>query len=119
MYETAGDLWAMPFSVSDLKRTGEPFPINVVHLFQALRAMALVYLGTTGGQEQLIWRDRKGVKLGPVGQPQAEFERRACRPMPVASRLKDRTATPATGHLDTRCDARIENAAHVASGERV
>jgi Tol biopolymer transport system component len=71
VYETAGDLWAMPFSVSDLKRRGAPFPIQRGASFPSIAADdTLVYLGTTGGLEQLIWRDRKGVKLGSVGQPQ-------------------------------------------------
>ena len=71
VYQTGGDLWAMPFSVSDLKRTGEPFPIQRGASLPSIAGDGtLVYLGTTGGQEQLIWRDRKGAKLGPVGQPQ-------------------------------------------------
>ena len=86
VYETAGDLWAMPFSVSDLKRTGEPFPIQPGASLPSIAADGtLVYLGTTGGLEQLIWRDRKGVKLGAVGQPQTRV--RAPRLSPDASRI--------------------------------
>jgi eukaryotic-like serine/threonine-protein kinase len=86
VYETAGDVWAMPFSVSDLKRTGEPFPIQRGASLPSIAGDGtLVYLGTTGGQEQLIWRDRKGVKLGPVGQPQTRV--RAPRLSPDGSRI--------------------------------
>jgi eukaryotic-like serine/threonine-protein kinase len=86
VYETAGDLWAMPFSLSDLKRTGEPFPIQRGASLPSIAADGtLVYLGTTGGLEQLIWRDRKGVKLGPVGQPQRRV--RAPRLSPDGSRI--------------------------------
>jgi WD40-like Beta Propeller Repeat len=86
VYETAGDLWAMPFSVSDLKRTGEPFPIQRGASLPGIAADGtLLYLGTTGGLEQLIWRDRKGVKLGSVGQPQRRV--RAPRLSPDGGRI--------------------------------
>jgi Tol biopolymer transport system component/predicted Ser/Thr protein kinase len=86
VYETAGDLWAMPFSVSDLKRSGEPFPIQRGASHPSIAADGtLVSLGTTGGLEQLIWRDRRGVKLGPVGQPQRRV--RAPRLSPDGRRI--------------------------------
>ena len=76
----------MPFSLSDLKRTGEPFPIQRAASLPSIAADGtLVYLGTTGGLEQLIWRDRKGVKLGAVGQPQTRV--RAPRLSPDDSRI--------------------------------
>ena len=86
VYQTAGDLWAMPFSVRELKRTGDPFPIQRGASLPSIAGDGtLVYLKTTGGQEQLIWKDRKGVKLGPVGQPQTEIV--APRLSPDASRI--------------------------------
>jgi eukaryotic-like serine/threonine-protein kinase len=86
VYETTGDLWAMPFSVRDLKRTGEPFPIQRGASLPSIAAEGtLVYLGTTGGLEQLTWRDRKGVKLGSVGQPQRRV--RAPRLSPDGTRI--------------------------------
>jgi eukaryotic-like serine/threonine-protein kinase len=71
VYETEGDLWAIPFSVKNLKRTGESFPIQRSASSPSIAADGtLVYLGTGGGLQQLIWRDRKGVKVGPIGQLQ-------------------------------------------------
>jgi eukaryotic-like serine/threonine-protein kinase len=71
LYETAGDLWALPFSVHTLRRTGESFPIQRNASYPSVAGDGtFVYLTDGGGLQQLIWRNRAGVKLGAIGQPQ-------------------------------------------------
>jgi Tol biopolymer transport system component len=75
VYEVAGDLWAVPFSVSTLQRAGEPFPIRQhASMASVARDGTLVYLAVSEGLQQLVWRDRKGLKLGAIGQPQRRIE---------------------------------------------
>ena len=65
-------LWALPFSNETLKPAGEPFPIaeNVGRPSVAMDR-ALVSVDTLGTyQQQLVWLDRTGRKLGTIGQPQ-------------------------------------------------
>jgi Tol biopolymer transport system component len=86
VYQSAGDLWAMPFSLESLKKTGEPFRVQRGGAYPSVASDGtLVYLGTTGGLQQLIWRDRRGTKLSTIGQPQ----RRILGPRlsPVGSRV--------------------------------
>ena len=75
LYEAAGDLWAMPFSASTSERTGEPFPVSPhTSTASVARDGTLVYLASEGGLEQLVWRNRQGIKLGSIGQPQNRIE---------------------------------------------
>ena len=65
-------LWALPFSIETLKPTGEAFPIaeNVGGLSVGADG-TLVYLDfLDSGEQQLVWRDRGGKRLGVIGQPQ-------------------------------------------------
>ena len=75
-------IWAMPFSIETLQRTGEPFPIreNASNPSVA-RDGTLVYVEAQGGSEQLVWRDRSGRKLEEViGQPQRRIGHVALSP---------------------------------------
>ena len=66
-------LWVLPFSLETLTATGDAFPIaEGGGLPSVARDGTLVYLdrvGSVGGQ--LVWRDRGGKRLGPIGRPQA------------------------------------------------
>ena len=80
LYKTAGDLWAAPFAASTLNRTGDAFPLREdVSNASVAGDGTLVHLTAGGGLEQLVWRNRQGVKLGSIGQPQnrTEFPRLA------------------------------------------
>ena len=71
-YVRRGGLWALPFSIETLKPTGEPFPIaeNASRPSVAMDG-ALVSVNAPGSaQQQLVWLDRAGRKLGAIGQPQ-------------------------------------------------
>ena len=75
LYQTAAlspGLWALPFSLETLKPTGEAFPIAENAGDPSVAADGtLVYVDLLGGgQQQLVWRDRDGKKLGVIGQPQ-------------------------------------------------
>jgi Tol biopolymer transport system component/tRNA A-37 threonylcarbamoyl transferase component Bud32 len=82
LYQTAPfspGLWALPFSIETLEPTGEPFPIaeNAGAPSVALDG-TLVYVGLGGRrQQQLMWRDREGKKLGAIGRPQQWIARPA------------------------------------------
>jgi Tol biopolymer transport system component/DNA-binding winged helix-turn-helix (wHTH) protein len=74
VYE-AGDpssLWAVPFSLEKLEATGEPFSIRENASFPSVaRDGTLAYFTFSGALDiQLGWRDRRGNKLGSIGQPQ-------------------------------------------------
>jgi len=66
-------LWVLPFSLETLTATGEAFPIvEGGGLPSVARDGTLVYLDRVGSVEgQLVWRDRSGKRLGPIGRPQA------------------------------------------------
>ena len=66
-------LWVLPFSLETLTATGEAFPIvEGGALPSVARDGTLVYLDRGGSVEsQLVWRDRGGNSLGPIGRPQA------------------------------------------------
>ena len=65
-------LWALPFSIETLKPTGEAFPIGENVSGPSVGADGtLVYLDFLDlGEQQLVWRDRGGKRLGVIGQPQ-------------------------------------------------
>ena len=72
MYQSTGieyDLWALPFSLGSLKAVGEAFPISQNSRGPTVAADGtLVYLDSAGtGQQQLVWRDRRGQKTGDMG----------------------------------------------------
>ena len=66
-------LWVLPFSLETLTAAGEAFPIvEGGGLPSVARDGTLVYLGRVAPvQGQLVWRDRGGKRLGPIGRPQA------------------------------------------------
>ena len=77
LYQTSpvkAGLWALPFSIKTLKPTGEAFPIaqNVGDASLANDG-TLVFVDVAEGQRQLVWRDRQGLKMGLIGQPQDEI----------------------------------------------
>ena len=66
-------LWALPFSLTSLKVTGEAFPIAQGVGEASLSANGtLVSLDVLGGarKNRLVWRDRTGNKIGEIGRPQ-------------------------------------------------
>ena len=68
----SGGIWALPFSIETLKPTGEAFPVaeNVGGVSLAEDG-TMVYVDLlSAGQQQLVWRDRTGEKLGSIGRPQ-------------------------------------------------
>ena len=75
-------LWALPFSIETLKATGEAFPIAENVGGPSVGADGtLVYLDYLGlGEQQLVWRDRGGRKLGVIGQPQESIRLPALSP---------------------------------------
>ena len=65
-------LWALPFSIETLKATGEAFPIaeNVGGPSVGADGALICLDFSIVGVQQLAWRDRRGNKLGVIGQPQ-------------------------------------------------
>ena len=85
MYQTnryQSGLWALPFSIETLKPTGETFPIaEYVGGPSVGTDGTLVYLDFLDrGEQQLVWRDRGGKKLGVIGQPQPSIHFPALSP---------------------------------------
>ena len=76
------DTWALPFSLETLKATGEAFPVDQASYWPSVSGDGtLVYLDTsTSGQMQLVWRDRRGGKIGEIGQPQPTISEPALSP---------------------------------------
>jgi len=72
VYQIQEALWALPFSIETLGATGEPFPVAGRGSFPSVsRDGTLVYRRRDeAGLQQLVWRDRKGQKLGSIGAPQ-------------------------------------------------
>ena len=66
---TAG-LWALPFSIAALEATGEAFPIGDEASEPSVAADGTLVYIRDEGQQQLVWRDREGGKIGAIGQPQ-------------------------------------------------
>jgi serine/threonine protein kinase len=66
-------IWAVPFSVKTMKASGDPFQVakNGERPSVALDGtLAYLEVPPSSGLAQLVWRDRKGNKLGTIGQPQ-------------------------------------------------
>ena len=83
LYRTAArELWALPFSIDTLMPAGEPFPLRESGSNPSVaRDGTLVYVGTGGlERRQLVWRDRRGEKLGVIGQPQEQLQSPALSP---------------------------------------
>ena len=66
-------LWAVPFSIGTMKATGEAFLVSEKSSSPSVALDGtLVYRerGDGASVSQLVWRDREGIQLGTVGQPQ-------------------------------------------------
>ena len=76
------DLWALPFSLDTLKAAGEAFPISENSRGPTVAADGtLVYLDSyDSGQMQLVWRGRRGERIGEIGQPQPTISEPALSP---------------------------------------
>ena len=75
-------LLALPFSLANLKPTGEAFPIAEDGQFASVaRDGTLVFLdGIRTAVQTLVWRDRAGDVLESIGQPQQGMVRPALAP---------------------------------------
>ena len=82
VYERENALWALPYSAETLRATGEPFPVSgSASVASVSHDATLVYFhGDETGLQQLIWRDRKGQKLGTIGAPQPQMSRPVLSP---------------------------------------
>jgi hypothetical protein len=69
---TNAGIWAVPFSLSKLEVTGEPFLIapNAENPSVAADGTLLYEQAIGGGLTQLAWVDRSGQVMGNIGQPQ-------------------------------------------------
>jgi eukaryotic-like serine/threonine-protein kinase len=68
-------IWALPFSLSRLEVSGEPFLVAPDGNFPSVSGEGtLVYVqGGSSGPQQLVWVDRKGEVVGTIGQPQPDI----------------------------------------------
>ena len=75
-------IWAIRLSTDTWTTTGEAFPIADDGLSPTVsRGGDLVYLeDRPGGRQQLAWRDRRGLRIELVGQPQTEIREPALSP---------------------------------------
>ena len=75
-------IWAIRLSTDTWKATGEAFPVAHDGLSPTVsREGNLVYLeDRAGGRQQLAWRDRRGLRIEQVGQPQTEIREPALSP---------------------------------------
>ena len=82
LFRHAGSLFALPFSVGSLTAKGEAFPLaKNVRTPSVSADGTLVYLErNTAAQQQLVWRDRDGRKLGEIGEPQENMATPALSP---------------------------------------
>jgi serine/threonine protein kinase/WD40 repeat protein len=65
-------IWAVPFSIDKLRVAGEPFLVGQPARFPTVSSGGtLAYFENSWeGQQQLVWRDRNGRKVGDIGLPQ-------------------------------------------------
>jgi hypothetical protein len=75
-------LWALPFSIDTLSVTGEAFPIaeGLGQPSVSEDGMLVAIDVITQGEQQLIWRDREGRRLGSIGQAQFAMSHPALSP---------------------------------------
>jgi Tol biopolymer transport system component len=67
-------IWALPFSMKSMKRTGEPFRVAENGSYPSVASDGtLVYLEEFPRTKILVWRNRDGVKSGEIGQPQKDM----------------------------------------------
>ena len=86
VYQTAmerGGLWALPFSLETLEVTGAAFSVATGVGDPSIGTdgtLVTVSLSGAQGSRRLVWRDRKGIKLGEIGQPQPGIDSPALSP---------------------------------------
>ena len=65
-------VWALPFDAGKLTRTSEPFQVVADGLAPTVSsAGTLVYRTRREKENRLVWVNRQGRIIGPIGQPQA------------------------------------------------
>jgi Tol biopolymer transport system component len=75
-------VWAVPFSLDRLERTGEPFPVAAggIHPSVAGDGTLFYVTGSSTSRAQLLWVDRAGAVVGEIGPAEEVF-----RPFPEIS----------------------------------
>ena len=71
-----GGIWAVPFDLETLEATGDPFLVEQEGRGPSVSSDGtLTYLSrsSTTSLRQLVWVDRNGEVLGPIGQPQHQM----------------------------------------------
>ena len=80
-FSDTSPLFALPFSVERLTAKGGAFPLVKNARTPSVSADGtLVYVETGAAQQQLVWRDRDGRKLGEIGEPQENMVTPALSP---------------------------------------
>ena len=75
-------IWAAPFSIDEMKLTGEPFLVTSNGVQCSVSGDGTLVFRQGGGSEmrQLMWVDRQGNVLERIGQPQVELANPALAP---------------------------------------
>jgi serine/threonine protein kinase len=75
-------LWAVPFSLSRLEVTGEPFLVVPKGAYGGASSDGtLIYVDSEAGSDvELVWFDSQGTILGTIGQPQRDMQDPAVSP---------------------------------------
>jgi eukaryotic-like serine/threonine-protein kinase len=75
MFLFRGHLWAVPFDLKRVRATGEPFLVREhVDDFPSVSDDGTLVARTwQRGEQQLVWRDRKGNEIGSIGQSQVKI----------------------------------------------
>ena len=66
-------LWALPFSLSDRKVSGDPFLVSAGVVPGVSDTGALVYSAARRSSQTLVWRDRKGNQVGAIADLEGEL----------------------------------------------
>jgi dipeptidyl aminopeptidase/acylaminoacyl peptidase len=70
-----GGIWAVPFSLSRHEATGEPFLVAAAGDVPSVSndGTLLHVRGSASIQSQMVWVDRTGKEIGPIGPPQEQW----------------------------------------------
>lgn len=79
---TTPGIWALPFSLSRLEATGEPFIVSPGSSLPSVSAEGTLACTSGGpqGARELAWYDRDGKELGTVGEPETSMGSPALSP---------------------------------------
>ena len=69
-YFRGGGIWAVPFDLETLEATGAPFLVEQAGEGPRVSDDGTLIYSTQTDLRQLVWVDRTGQVLGPIGQPQ-------------------------------------------------